>query len=808
MHRLCRALLALSIPALSIAPARAQGADACVAASSIAGDGLFAFDNSSATRDGAGDPLCTTGAGDQMDADVWFRWSAASSGNVVVETCALTTVDTMLAAYAASACPTGAALDCTDDDCGTQSRIQFQAMAGEVFLLRLGTFPGAPGGVGQFRIQTTLPPAGDDCAGAVLIAGEGTFSWDNTGATTDGVADGLCTSRGGQITNDVWFDWTPDFDGMATVSTCNLTGIDSELAAYDGGFCPPGPALACNDDTCGLQSRIQFSVVSGGTYLIRVGNFPNSAAGTGAIEIAENDQPWDCAAPPVGTDILVANLTDVRRWGTVGSITGYSIGATACNVGDAEMPWEGPTNRHPVITQNLYRYDGRSLEQIGLAWIKHGFGSATENLCCTCQNPGNSQIMGVGCADTYGSSTNGSQGGFNGVGGMGRHSDIDPETASFPFPYPTQGQTGDDIYKRLQVANADLDPALNPGARYFAEMQYVAPEDALAGHDNNNASHEEVVVGGLSGGGYDLGLPGLTRIGEPALFAWQRLDPGVQIETVDVPGGGRLFVASRGTDNGDGTWHYEYALYNLNDARGVGGFLVNFGGGTQLANFDFRGPRFHSSEVYDDTPWTRMLNAGSVSWRTVPFGANPDASAVRWSHTYNFGFDADAPPVDANVRVELFAPGNPDHLIVDAVVPGLPCGTLNYCFVSPNSVGPGAIIGASGSTSVAANDLVLEVSGGPPGRPGLFFYGSIAAGAVFGDGVRCVAGGTFRLYPIVFMDAAGTASHALDLTSPPNAAGTIESSDAWFFQFWYRDPGGPGGSGFNLSDGLRGAFCP
>ena len=36
---------------------------------------------------------------------------------------------------------------------------------------------------------------------------------------------------------------------------------------------------------------------------------------------------------------------------------------------------------------------------------------------------------------------------------------------------------------------------------------------------------------------------------------------------------------------------------------------------------------------------------------------------------------------------------------------------------------------------------------------------------------------------------------------------SIASGVTRYFQFWYRAPGGPGGTGSNLSDGLQLSFC-
>ena len=140
--------------------------------------------------------------------------------------------------------------------------------------------------------------------------------------------------------------------------------------------------------------------------------------------------------------------------------------------------------------------------------------------------------------------------------------------------------------------------------------------------------------------------------------------------------------------------------------------------------------------------------------------------------------------------------------------------TSNYCATAPNSATSGATIGSSGSLSVAANAFSLTVDDAPPGVPGLFFYGASQIQAAFGDGFRCVGAGgvgTFRLFPATSVNAMGSAIRAVDFTSPPaggGSPGSILGGSTWNFQFWFRDPMGPGGNGFNLSDGLSATFCP
>src|SRR5688572_1245407 len=84
----------------------------------------------------------------------------------------------------------------------------------------------------------------DLCASAQAIAGTGSFAFDNTAATTDGVPDNLCLfASQNDITNDVWFSWTAPSSATFTFATCGLTTIDSRIAIYDG-VCG-GPILAC-----------------------------------------------------------------------------------------------------------------------------------------------------------------------------------------------------------------------------------------------------------------------------------------------------------------------------------------------------------------------------------------------------------------------------------------------------------------------------------------------------------------------------------------------------------------------------------
>jgi len=133
-----------------------------------------------------------------------------------------------------------------------------------------------------------------------------------------------------------------------------------------------------------------------------------------------------------------------------------------------------------------------------------------------------------------------------------------------------------------------------------------------------------------------------------------------------------------------------------------------------------------------------------------------------------------------------------------------------YCTALPNSAGTPALMAATGSVSVAANDFGLEATGVVPGAQGLFFYGKTQTMVPFGSGFRCVGNHIYRLQPMVAADGPGRSARAIDFTVSPTGgpgSGAIHGGTTWNFQLWYRDPAA-GGLGFNLSDGLSAAFEP
>lgn len=414
-----------------------------------------------------------------------------------------------------------------------------------------------------------------------------------------------------------------------------------------------------------------------------------------------------------GPDVIVGDLIGISNYGQVTGIYGYSVGTTSCNIGTQNLLWVASTNQHPVIGQNMFRLqrfaNGVSrFEQIGQSWLKHGFTALTQNLCNTCSGVGGS-VLGVGCSDPYSSGLNGQQ------SNLGPKSEVNASNGNYPYPYVIGwNQTGNAIYKRLQVAAADLNPTLpeNAGALYFVSGQYIAPDDANFLHDDdlnpstpgvpngwNNESYRRVVV--ANNATYTVSFSntvgsrtGATVRRKASIYAWPEYGGGVNlaadpdaaipdttviVQRLVIPEAsgpaGLIFVAYRVTDLGNGTWDYEYAIQNYNSHRSASSWSIPVDAAVTLTNMGFRDVNYHSGEPYANTDWTMANSGGQVSWTSPQtFAQNPNTNALRWGTMYNFRFQANQPPVLGTASLGIFRPaaGQPNSVNVQVLLPQVP----------------------------------------------------------------------------------------------------------------------------------------
>lgn len=381
-----------------------------------------------------------------------------------------------------------------------------------------------------------------------------------------------------------------------------------------------------------------------------------------------------------GPDVIVSTLYAPQWWGKentlTGLITALSIGTQSCNIGNAPIFWEElPSLNHPVIRGSMFRLKDHKFEQIGISWVKHGFYATNDPDCgwiCTAPGGHGGTALYPGCSDPYDAGLNGTRNFLGPTWQINAHTGTISGAVSHPSP---TGQRA-----RLQVHNVDLDPALNSGARYYVESQYVTADDAAAGNGNNNATHQRALVVPAPANPNDscegddpqkfcVVLTDFARDTEPAIRAWKNFDPTVVETEIQVPGEGLFILAAKARDMGTGFWRYEYALHNLNSDRSAKSFTVPVAVGASVASLGFHDIEYHSGEPFDNTDWTISSLPGKIIWSGQDYSVNQNANALRWGTLYNFRFDANAPPGDTTITINLFKPGAPDRVNVSTIGP-------------------------------------------------------------------------------------------------------------------------------------------
>jgi hypothetical protein len=79
--------------------------------------------------------------------------------------------------------------------------------------------------------------------------------------------------------------------------------------------------------------------------------------------------------------------------------------------------------------------------------------------------------------------------------------------------------------------------------------------------------------------------------------------------------------------------------------------------GVEVTNIDFHAVRSHD-EGFDNEPWEVSRTDEHLVWATTPNDSGSTSNPLRWGTMYNFRFDANVPPVDSTVDIDMFLPGD------------------------------------------------------------------------------------------------------------------------------------------------------
>ncbi|MGB0715684.1 MAG: hypothetical protein ACPGXK_07395, partial [Phycisphaerae bacterium] len=431
-----------------------------------------------------------------------------------------------------------------------------------------------------------------------------------------------------------------------------------------------------------------------------------------------------------GADVITLEVGDggggLSKYGTIGGITAYAIATIACNQGDEWAIWLPNSNDHPLVAQNLFRIQNGRFEHIGLSWLKHTWCAADFFGCASGGSPnGNCSYMTIGIADVYSAGLNATQ------SDLGPRSEVNAASGEYPYPYQLAwNQSGNSIFKRLQVQNSDLSAssgANGTNTRYVMEAYYLTTDEAVNNNDKqyNNASWRRVLRGGLSGGGYNLSWSGGTTIGETALESWPDFDitpdgyPPTTV-TLAVPGeeynngssapDGRLIIGYDITPLPGGMWAYDYTIYNYNSDRNVRSFTIG------LPDADYtvathHSPFYHSGEPHLSTSWdvdadakTNTITFSTDEWN----GSNTlSANVIRWSTAHSFHLETTLPPNRSQATVGFFIPGTTNSRDAQLFGPAADCNNNETADTQDIFDGTESDVNGNGIPDVCEADILI-----------------------------------------------------------------------------------------------------
>ena len=103
-------------------------------------------------------------------------------------------------------------------------------------------------------------------------------------------------------------------------------------------------------------------------------------------------------------------------------------------------------------------------------------------------------------------------------------------------------------------------------------------------------------------------------------------------------------------------YRYEYAIYNMNSERGVDRSASPWA--MQRSPMRDRARCCRTASPGPTTPGKARSRTGRVTWSTKTFQENENANAIRWGTTYNFWFETQAVPTQADADLGRFKPGS------------------------------------------------------------------------------------------------------------------------------------------------------
>ncbi|WP_395374723.1 hypothetical protein [Marinicella sp. W31] len=380
-----------------------------------------------------------------------------------------------------------------------------------------------------------------------------------------------------------------------------------------------------------------------------------------------NRPRWSTSVDPNGLDVdvtLLAMSAQYRR-----SVSGNRIvitpSATLKNSGinNADVPWHSkfsgsfaPHNndQHPFLNWAMYReIDGR-FEQIGRSGIKHAFLTINSNCSLNC---GDSHILWPDCEDVYGVGTNDSGGTLGPREEVGAFNGSWRSTGSFFDPNGTGSQTNSSNStdeNRMVVDESKISSSSN---QYYISAWYTIRDDIdiynTMGHRRYNLTDNGSTWSVSSASGFSRG-PASDVYVTPGTLDEINLEASKRIVTSQ----GHLTVAVKVSDEGNGTFRYNYMVENFDFDPRLNEYNIGLPDSNTFTNFVFADIDSDSNNDWTATHANGVLNI-----------AAPVDNEQHWGKLFSFSFTTDAPPTPGILKLGSSSAANSEITASSLLVP-------------------------------------------------------------------------------------------------------------------------------------------
>lgn len=507
-----------------------------------------------------------------------------------------------------------------------------------------------------------------------------------------------------------------------------------------------------------------------------------------------------------GLDLRLEDTWAVAGFQRIGTYpngkTALGAWTTCCNPGTVAVQFQAAMNpNHAFIHYIVAREANGRLEQISdWSYVKHTFGSSNDpSSCGTCAGSGRFSWVEIGCSDTYANYQAVDH--FN----LGPPEEIDPWLGTWVpqcsyfdrgNPQVGSGQICDNarslnqqqanvlnqsVHHQVQVIDSEF---ATPNARFYWQSGYLVPREADANRGDNIGTLE--IFPSWSGSDWNFTESATMQHGT-ILQRWNGASITSNSNGTDD---GRFYVAVKVTGPVNGLYHYEYAVHNRDNARGLGALRVPVCPTARVLNLGF-----HDIDQNPLNNWVGSKVGNEIVWNT---NGNP----LHWNSLFNFWFDSDAAPVPgSNLSLDEYAVG-PGALTVP-VLSTAPLGLYD------EDLGPGCgsptvpLLFAGGTpdrATIGNSSFQLQTANNPAGVACAFVMTTTPGTTVLGGGCTLYSASFAGLLDpfMVVTDGSGAGVMPIPIPNSPAFEGIDLDFQAANFQ-----AGGAYLSAFNLSNGLR-----